>query len=73
MVEIVNINKLVPLRRLIYEIEHEVGGSEMVSRHEFQEYLLHYHRLPTPEKDVLVTKLIMAGKYDTSYIYIVSQ
>ena len=29
--------------------------------------------MPTPDKDKLVTKLIMAGKYDTSYIYIVSQ
>lgn len=27
VVEVVNINKLVPLSRLIYEIEHEVGGS----------------------------------------------
>lgn len=28
--------------------------------------------MPTPDKDKLITKLIMAGKYDTSYIYIVS-
>lgn len=45
----------------------------MISKQEFQDYLLNYHRLPTPEKDKLITKLIMAGKYDTSYIYIVSQ
>lgn len=27
----------------------------------------------TPEKDKLITKLILAGKYDSSYVYILSQ
>ena len=73
VVEIVNINKLVPLSRLIYEIQHQLTDQEKITREEFIDYLEHYHRLPTPDKDKLITKLIMAGKYDTSYIYIVSQ
>lgn len=44
----------------------------MIQKEKFQNFLRNYHRLPTPPKDKLVTKLIMAGKYDTSYIYIVS-
>lgn len=27
----------------------------------------------TPDKDKLITKLIMSGSYDSSYIYVVSQ
>jgi hypothetical protein len=44
----------------------------MITKSEYEEFLQNYHRLPTPPKDKLITKLIMAGKYDTSYIYIVS-
>jgi len=28
--------------------------------------------MPTPDKDKLLTKLILSGKYDPTYIYIVS-
>lgn len=44
----------------------------MITKSEYEEFLQNYHRFPTPPKDKLITKLIMAGKYDTSYIYIVS-
>jgi hypothetical protein len=35
--------------------------------------LVNYKRLNTPEKDKLITKLILAGKYDSSYVYVLSQ
>lgn len=43
------------------------------NREDFENYLQNYHRLATPEKDKLITKLIMSGNYDSSYIYVVSQ
>ena len=72
VIEIVNISKTVPLRRLIFEIEHESSDRTLWRIEDFNEYLEHYHRLETPSKDKLVTRLIMAGKYDSSYIYVVS-
>ncbi len=32
--------------------------------------LRNYHRLKTQDKDKLTTKLILAGKYDPSYVFI---
>lgn len=73
VVEIVNINKQIPLRRLLYELEHELGENQEISLQEFERYLNNYFRRLTPDKDKLITSLIMAGKYDTSYIYVVKQ
>ena len=73
VVEVVNINKKIPLNRLIYEIEFEVREEEEWTFEEFEAFLLDYKRRSTPEKDKLVTMLIMAGKYDSSYIYVLSQ
>lgn len=70
----VNINKKLPLNRLLYELEFEVRGeSQDWSFEEFEEFLSNYKRRATPEKDKLITKLILAGKYDSSYVYIISQ
>jgi hypothetical protein len=37
-------------------------------QNKFEGLLLSYHRLATLEKNKLMIKLIMADKYDTSYI-----
>ena len=74
VIEIININKLLPLNRLLYEIEYEEReGEQTWSLSEFIQFLQHYNRRVTPEKDRLITKLIMAGKFDSSYVYILSQ
>ena len=73
VIEVVNINKKIPLNRLIYEIEFEVRDDQEWTIQEFEQFLLDYKRRATPEKDKLITKLIMAGKYDSSYIYVLSQ
>lgn len=74
VIQIVNINKKIPLNRLLYEIQFEdrENGSDWTYE-EFQKFLSHYQRRSTPEKDKLITKLILAGKYDSSYVYILSQ
>jgi hypothetical protein len=65
---------MLPLNRLLYEIEFEERGeSQDWSFEEFEEFLSNYKRRVTPEKDKLITKLILAGKYDSSYVYIISQ
>lgn len=61
------------MNRILYELEHQMTEEKVWTREKFMNYLDHYYRLPTPAKDKLITKLIMAGKYDNSYIYIVSQ
>jgi len=44
--------------------------TEKLSESNFVDLLNHYHRLETPEKDKLTTKLILNGKYDPSYVFI---
>lgn len=56
--------------RIIFEIEHSTQLTENLSESDFVDLLNHYHRLKTPEKDKLITKLILNGKYNPSYVYI---
>jgi hypothetical protein len=44
--------------------------SDKINLEEFDGLLRQYHRLQTPEKDKLITKLILAGKYEPSYVFI---
>ena len=44
VVEVVNINKRVPLSRLLYEIEHEQRQDSDWTYAEFQQFLQHYQR-----------------------------
>jgi hypothetical protein len=47
-----------------------VTESDKINLEQFDGLLRHYHRLQTPEKDKLITKLILAGKYEPSYVFI---
>jgi hypothetical protein len=66
----VNINKLITLDRILYEIQYSKQESSRITLEQFAGLLKHYQRLETPEKDKLMTKLILAGKYDPSYVFI---
>lgn len=49
VVEIVNINKLLSVSRLLYEIEHQLSQElQSWTKENFQNYLLNYFRLQTP-------------------------
>lgn len=70
IIEIVNINKMVTLDRILYEIQYSSSEDNKMTWEEFEQLLGHYQRIPTPEKDKLTIKLILSGKYDPSYIFI---
>ena len=44
--------------------------TDKINEEDFVTLLNDYHRLKTPEKDKLITKLILNGKYDPSYVFI---
>lgn len=70
---IVNIGKKVPLSRLVFEIEYEDPGRDEWEINDFINYLEHYYRLMTGEKDKIIQKQVLAGRYDVSYVFVVSQ
>ena len=40
---------------------------------DFNRYLDSYHRLKTGDKDKIIQKQVLAGRYDVSYVFVVSQ
>ena len=69
---IVNINKRIALNRLLFELEYEEPGRQEWSLNDWREYLNSYHRLITSDKDKIIQKEVLAGRYDVSYVFVVS-
>ena len=58
---IVNINKRVPLSRLLFEIEYESPAHNDWKLEDWKEYLGSCHRMETPDKDKIIQKEELAG------------